>query len=191
MLGNGQPLGFARSFGGDSVVDGATRNVFRYHAPGALPEFPYRGLWGNDEMFYDGPDFEIPSIALGRGKWADYHTDLDNPERCDPVQLQESLDLLCRIAAVIEGDAVITRRYRGPLYQSRFGVYIDPRADAAGYIALQDIQRLMDGQRSCLQIAEALGVSFDFVRRFADTLLEHDLADSAPARLDARIPFSK
>lgn len=191
MLGNGQPLGFARSFAGDSAVDAATRNVLRHHYPSALPEFPYRGLWGNDEMFYDGPDFEIPSIALGRGKWVGYHTDHDNPEHCDPAQLQESLELLQRIAMMIEDDSIPTRTYRGPLYQSRYGIYIDPRVDRRGYDALQDIQRLMDGTRSCLQIAEALGVDFDFVHRFASTLSEHGLAAASPACLDRRFTFSQ
>ncbi len=179
MLGNGEPLGFSRSWRGDRYIDAATRNVLRSHVPGTF-ETGYRGLWGNDEMFYDGPDFELPTIGLGRNKWPHYHTDFDDLDHCDFPQLAESLATLQRIAEVFETDCVVTRRFRGPLYQNRFGLHIDIRQDRAGYFALQDIQRLMDGSRSCLEIAEQLGVDFGFVKGYADALVERGLADVAP-----------
>ena len=42
--------------------------------------------------------------------------------------------------------------------------------------SLQEIQILMDGTRSNLSIAEELGISFQFVDRFATALEERDLA---------------
>ncbi|MDB6149044.1 MAG: aminopeptidase [Chthoniobacter sp.] len=179
MLGNGERLGFARSHSGDTYVDAITRGVLQRLAPDHL-EAPFRGLWGNDEFFYDGPDFEIPSIALGRDRWPWYHTDRDDLAGCDFAQLEESLQVLREVVNVFEADRVITRNYRGPLYQSRHGLYFDPRENRAGYLALHDIQTLMDGTRSCLEIASALHLDYPFVNRFADALLERGLAESAP-----------
>ena len=143
-----------------------------------MPKFietGYRGLWGNDEMFYDGPDFEIPTIGLGRGKWPHYHTDLDDLEHCNFRQLTESLRVLERIADVFEQDCIPTRQYRGPLYQSRYGVHVDIRHDRKHYFALQDLQRLMDGSRSCLECADRLDIPFDFVLSYVRQLQSHGL----------------
>ncbi len=187
MLGNGERLGFARSHGGDSPFDAATRDVLRRRAPDHL-ETPHLGLWTNDELFFNGPDFGIPSIALGRDRWAWYHTDRDDVAGCDFAQLEESLAVMREIVDVLEADNVVTRRYRGPLYQSRYGLYFDPRENPAGYRALHDLQRLMDGRRSCLEIAAALGIDFPFVKKFADALLAHGLADAMPrASLQSQI----
>ena len=194
MLANSQRLGFSRSWRGDSPVDLATRDALGADAL----ELGFRALWANDEMFYDGPDFEIPTVTLGRDKWPHYHTDFDDVEHCDFTQLADSLDVMKQIVASLEsrdiapppetpaprcasGDTIVTRKYRGPLYQARHGLHIDVRENRAGYFAVQDTQRLMDGHRSCAQIATQLGIDFDFVKKFADALIERGLAVERPA----------
>lgn len=179
MLGNGDPFGFARSRAGDTPVDAATRDVLRRRAPNHF-ETPHLGLWVNDEIFFNGPDFDIPTIALGRGVWPWYHTDRDDVAGCDFAQLEESLGVLREIVDALETDCIVTRKYRGPLYQGRYGLYFDPRENPANYRALHDIQRLMDGRHTCLGIAARLGIDFPFVRKFADSLLSHGLAGAAP-----------
>jgi aminopeptidase-like protein len=175
MLGNGEPLGFSRSYRGNSYIDMAVRNVFR-HSLREYTEWPYRGLWGNDEMFYDGPDFQIPTIGIGRNEFAYYHTDKDDLAHCDFGQLEESFEVLQNIVEVFETDCIPKRLYRGPLYLSRFGLYIDPQKDPQGYQVLQDIQILMDGTRSCLEIAENLKIDYTFVRSFVEKLCQKNLA---------------
>jgi aminopeptidase-like protein len=179
MLGNGQPFGFSRSWSGNSYIDMVTRTVLSTVAPDAI-ESGYRGLWGNDEMFYDGPDFEIPTVGLGRAKWPHYHTDFDDLEHCSFDQLEEAVLLLERIAEVIENDAIPKRNYRGPLYQNRYGVHVDIRSDRAGYFALQALQRIMDGSKSCLECAAELGVSYETTRAYVDRLAEIGLVSLTP-----------
>jgi len=179
MLGNGQPIGFSRSFQGNTYVDRVTRNVMSHRCPDHF-ERPYRGLWGNDEMFYDGPDFTIPTIGLGRDVFDNYHTDADNLANCDFDQLEQTLDLLEAVIKVFETDGICRRNYRGPLYQSRYDLYIDPKIDPKGYENLQACQILMDGQRSCTDIASQLQIDFGFVRSFADELCKRNLATLQP-----------
>lgn len=175
MLGNGKSLGFSRSYSGNSYIDMVVRNVFR-HSLQEYSEWPYRGKWGNDEMFYDGPDFQIPTIGIGRDEFAYYHTDKDDLEHCDFGQLEESLKILQNIVEVLETDCIPKRLYQGPLYLSRFGLYIDPQEDPQGYQNLQEIQILMDGTRSCLEIAEELKIDYKFVRSFVEKLSQKGLA---------------
>lgn len=174
MPGNGQPLGFSRSYYGDSYIDLVTHNVLEHQLREHI-ERPYRSLWANDEMFYDGPDFQIPTIGIGRGEFTYYHTDKDDVEHCDFEQLEESLIILQKIVDVLETDWVPKRHYRGPLYLSRSGLYIDPKKDLKGYQSLQSIQILMDGTRSCLEIAQQIGIDFQFVYTFAQELYNREL----------------
>jgi aminopeptidase-like protein len=183
MLGNGERIGFSRSYLGDTYIDKVVRAVLSETVDDYF-EVEYRRLWGNDELFYDGPDFRIPTIGLGRDKFRYYHTSRDDPELCDYAQLEESVDLLERMVDIFERDRVIRRTYRGPLYLSRYDLYIDPKKDRAGYRSLQEIQILMDGTRSNLEIACELGISYAFVESFADALLANELAiveDRLPA----------
>ena len=175
MMGNGKRIGFSCSYHGDSYVDHAVRNVLKHNADEFF-EVKYRSLWGNDELFYDGPDFRIPTIGLGRDRFEYYHTDKDDLDRCDFDQLLESLELLKKIVRVFEDDAIIKRRYKGPLYLSRYGLYVDPQKDRKGASSLQEIQVMMDGAQSYLAIATLLDIDFSFVARFGDQLVRRDLA---------------
>lgn len=175
MLANGRPLGYQTSSSGRSYVDMATANVLSHHVPDAFHS-DFRDLWGNDEMFYDGPDFFIPTVGMGRELFDDYHTDNDDLAHLDAGQLADSLAVLERIVDAFETDYVPVRTYRGPLYQSRYDLYVDVKTNQQGYFQLQNIQALMDGRRSCLEIAGELGVDFEFVRGFADRLGELGLA---------------
>lgn len=178
MMGNGQRLGYSRTYHGDSLIDRIVRNVMATFTDDFF-ETEYRNLWGNDELFYDGPDFRIPTIGLGRDRFVHYHTDKDDLDACDYGQLQESVDLLKRTVEVFENDEIVRRLYRGPLYLNRFGLYVDPKVDPKGYRSLQEIQIEMDGETSNFEIAERLGVSYAFVANFAKELVAHGLAEVA------------
>jgi aminopeptidase-like protein len=178
MVGNGKPLGFSRSYQGNSYVDHITRNILK-HNLGEHWEKPYRQAWGNDEMFYDGPDFQIPTIGLARDYFENYHTDKDDLENCNFAQLEESLAILKQIIDVFETDFVPKRRYQGPLYLSRHKLYIDPKKDPKGSQSIQEIQILMDGSRSCLQIAAQLDIDYKFIRSFVEELCSKELVASS------------
>jgi aminopeptidase-like protein len=175
MMANLLPVSFSRSFQGNSYVDRVTRSALRNYEAGRL-DSPYRSLYGNDEMFYDGPGFEIPTVCLSRHPYPYYHTDWDDLEHCDFGALEESYRLLMDIADRFETDVVPVRHFEGPLHLSRYNLYLDPRSDPKGYSALQEIQIYMDGKRSLLDIAEKTDVSFEFVRNFVGGLVKHGLA---------------
>jgi aminopeptidase-like protein len=188
MLANSHPLSFSRSFDGNSYIDKIARNVLQQHEPDYV-EAPYRGLYGNDEMFYDGPDYKIPTLGLCRYPFQFYHTELDDLEHCDFEKLEQSLNLLLEIIDVFETDCIPSRAYKGPLYLSKYNLYIDPKINPQGYTHLQEAQILMDGTRSCLEIAQQLGIDYSFVRAFAAELCKHKLAVVRPYQ--SRISLQK
>jgi aminopeptidase-like protein len=179
MMANSHPISFSRSFNGNSYIDHIARNILKHNEP-ASKETPYRELYGNDEMFYDGPDYRIPTLGMSRHPFEYYHTELDDLEHCDFEKLEQSLFVLQQIIEVFETDCIPIRNYKGPLYLSKYNLYIDPKLDPKGYTSLQEIQILMDGTRSCLEIAQQLEINYTFVSTFVQALCQHKLAVTRP-----------
>ena len=179
MLSSHEPIGFQHSMQGDSRMDKIVRNILASHVETFL-ERPFRGLWGNDEAFYNGPGFNIPTVGLGRGMHREYHYDTDNIENMNMYHMQESAWILSRIVEIFETDYVPLRRYNGPLYLSRFDLYVDPTKDHLGARNLDRIQVLMDGERSCMDIAETMNTDFFLVLDLCDRMEEKRLIDKSP-----------
>jgi aminopeptidase-like protein len=188
MMANSHPVSFSRSFDGNSYIDHIARNVLKHHEPDYV-EAPYRGLYGNDEMFYDGPDYKIPTLGLSRHPFELYHTELDDLEHCDFDKLEQSLNLLLQMIHVLETDCIPIRAYKGPLFLSKYNLYIDPKINPKGYTHLQEVQILMDGTRSCLEIAQQLSIDYTFVKTFVDELCRQNLAMVRPYQ--SRISLQK
>ena len=199
MMVHAGKIGFSSSFQSNTLVDFVTdncvKNLFRDYE-----KYRYRGLWGNDEMFYDGPDFRIPTIGLGRTNFSNYHLSSDDPNTIDKKSVEDSWNLLKDIVLTFENTEfinknfhppsktkqvgtdnkegrIIKRNYLGPLYLSRYGLYIDPKKDRPGYRNLQNIQILMDGKKSNNEIAKQLDIDINFVENFSNKLIENNLAE--------------
>jgi aminopeptidase-like protein len=179
MMTTHEPLGFQASMQGDSRLDKVAANVMQSHLTTQVGR-PFRGLWGNDETFYNGPGYNIPTIGIGRVMHREYHYDSDNLDNFSAYRAVESVWILKRIVEVFETDYLPVREYQGPLYLSRFGLYVDPVKDRVGAVDLERMQVLMDGRHSCMDIAEALGMDFFFVRNLCDKMAGFGLVSKAP-----------
>lgn len=178
-LGNRQPITYQSSFRTDATIDRVTANVFSIYDP-EHTRYGYRKLWGNDEMFYDGPGFRIPMVGIGGSHYAAHHMSADDIDLVDFEQLTDSVDLLLRIIDVFENDYTPELSYKGPLYLSRHQLYVDPRENPQLYGAMLDMQIMADGYKSCLDIATELELNFFDVKEFFDTLIGIDLARAEP-----------
>ena len=92
-------------------------------------------------------------------------------------QTKTRTEILKRIISVFETDYIPVPKYKGPLYLSRYGLYVDPKVDPKGYHQIEYIQILMDGNRSCFDIAHSIGADFFFVRNFCDRLSQYSLLE--------------
>jgi len=193
-------IGFSSSFQGNTLVDFVTEHCLKNQFSD-YEKYQYRGLWGNDEMFYDGPDFRIPTTGVGRSNFPNYHLSSDDPNTINKKSLEESWMLLKNIFQTFEntdfinknfqnsfqetkseGTAqkkgrIIKRNYLGPLYLNRYELYIDPKKFPAGYRNLQIVQILMDGKKTNLEIAKESGIDINFIENFVDKLIENNLAE--------------
>jgi aminopeptidase-like protein len=131
-------------------------------------------------MFLDGPDFNIPTVCLGRDYWPFYHTDRDIPQNASFGQLSESLELMKKFVQVIEDDRILHRKYKGPLYLSRYGLVYDAKKNRDAYDHVRFCQMMMDGRNSCLDVADAVGCSYGFVDDFAKRVEGLGLMETTP-----------
>lgn len=174
MLTTHEPIGYQTSFHGDSSIDLSVQNIFTHHFPYCISR-PYRQLWGNDETFYNGPGFNIPTIGIGRGMHREYHYNTDNLDNVSIYSVKESFWGISRLLESYEEDYIPILDYKGPLCLSRHNLYIDPTRDPKGYQDVEKMQNYANGKNSCMDIANIINVDYFFVKEFFDQAFEKKL----------------
>jgi len=180
MVTTYSPLGFQRSLQGNSRFDDIVRNVMQSHTPVPV-EKPYRKLWGNDETFYNGTGFKIPTLGIGRLMHREYHYDSDNLENLSTYHLKETVWVLQRIVEVFETDYIPVPLFKGPVYLSKYGMSSALGDTTPGWREnVERIQFLMDGEHSIMDIASLLELDYFLIRDFIDQFAEKGLVEKTP-----------
>lgn len=175
LIGADTKPAYSLSFQGESLVDSITAHIFK-HKVKDYNTYDYRQLIGNDEMFYNGPYYNIPTVTLGQDIPLYYHTSGDNYENIDFDMLEKYKEYILDIINILETDYVPVLKYKGPLYLSKYHLYIDCIANPDGYKHIEAAQILADGKTSCFQIAEKTGAEYNFIKNFFDELVKYNLA---------------
>ena len=167
MLGLDNPHGLQHSFKGDTEVDLCFSAALRDMDPFGWTDV-YRAIIGNDERQYNAPGVRVPMLSLSRvlppsspdWPYREYHSSRDTPEITSPKQLEKSAELVLQMINVLERNETPVNCYKGEVFCSRFGLFIDPYANPEGSKALFNIMDSIDGTRSIAEIAKACSVSF-------------------------------
>ncbi|MBV8362748.1 MAG: DUF4910 domain-containing protein [Deltaproteobacteria bacterium] len=184
-LGDAGGMTYKQSRRGNSAIDRIVAHVLSYEdGPHRITPFiPF----GYDERQYCSPGFDLPIGCLMRtpnGEYPEYHSSADDLSLLRSESLADSLAVLQRIIAVIEGDALYrSRNPKGEPQLGRRGLYGAMGGQrTAGYhqMALLWVLNLADGEHSLLNTAERAGLPFETVRAAADALVAADLLDTVP-----------
>lgn len=181
-LGDGSPITYKRTFGGDRAID---RVVPRVLADSGVPHdvidfFPY----GYDERQFNSPGFRMPvgSLLRGRhGEFAEYHTSGDSLEFVKPEHLAESFEVCRRIVEALDAH----RCYRS------LAPYAEPQLGKRGiYRAMGgasnpgDLQMATlwwlacaDGEHDVSALAERSKLPLAVLAEAADILVEQGLLE--------------
>jgi aminopeptidase-like protein len=128
-------------------------------------------------MFYNGPGFLIPTVGIGGLHHPECDFDADNLDVVNPYQLRRSMELLLKIIETLESDFIPVPKFRGPLYLSRYGLYVDRTLNPKEYDNIEAMQILMNGENSCLDISYKLGIDFFFIRDFCEQVYAKGLLE--------------
>lgn len=171
MLGNNNIHALQLTRQGDTRIDRISRKVMKNKLDN-YREGPFRKIISNDEMVFNGPGINVPMISISRFPYPEYHTSDDNPSIITLERLTESKNLILEIIDIIDTDYIPKRKFKGPIFLSGLGLWVDWRVNMKLNKNIEQIMLMLEGDKSIFDISEELDMEFidvlDYVNKFAD-----------------------
>ncbi|MDO9545170.1 MAG: DUF4910 domain-containing protein [Pelolinea sp.] len=169
MAGNQNRLALQRSRQDNHLIDRMAKNVISQMDKNYY-EDSFRNVIRNDEMVINGPGVNIPCISVSRWPYPEYHTTDDNLDIIDEDMLREAADAVERILRMFATNYVPRRKFKGPVFLSGYGLWVDWRVNKPLNLALEKIFLRFEGEHSIFDIAEELELDYwdvyDYVEKF-------------------------
>ncbi len=204
MPGTRGPVKVASSFLGQQPIDRAFAQALRDGTSDGVCVGWRQGA-GNDETVWEAPGYEVPFVEVTRSEvlmqpYREYHSSLDTPELMEEGQLEEFFGVLVRAIEVLEGDAVMHRKFDGLLCLSNpmYDLY-NERADPTVEKELEEdsekwgelgdaLLRYFNGSVSLLSIAERHGIDFRRLRTYVERFETKGLIELEWLPIDRPVP---
>lgn len=179
MCGHRESLLLQRTLHDNHLLDRVARRVL---AASGAPFREARFLDGvvNDELVMSSPGVGIPAIALSRWPYEEYHTSDDNPSIVHDEMLRETADVVERIVRIFASSFSPRSVVKGPVFLSRYGLWVDWRKDRKLNLALDRIMARLDGGHSVFDIAEEADLDYWDVRGYITKFMAHGLVEALP-----------
>lgn len=168
MTGNDNSFVLQRSRQDDDLMDRIARRVLAARSDGDVREGGFRDVVGNDEMVINGPGVDVPCISISRWPYPEYHTSDDTPAILSEERLLEGADVLEEIIRIRATAYAPRRTFRGPVFLSGYGLWVDWRVDPALNAALEKIMLRLEGDRTIFDIADELDLDYWAVRGYVE-----------------------
>ena len=179
MTGNANSLALQRSRQDVDLIDRVARRVLTERGE-VFREGAFREIVGNDEMVINGPGVGIPCISLSRWPYDEYHTSDDNPSIIAEGRLQEAADVVEAIVRIYATNYSPRRTFRGPVFLSGYGLWVDWRVNKALNRALEKIMLRLEGEHSVFDIAEDVQLGYWEVREYIEKFRTQGLVEAMP-----------
>lgn len=179
MLGTPGPFVVQESRGG--AKDRLTRmanEVFSKHLD-CIVQFRDTRAAHNDEIVFNGPGVDIPTVSFSRFPYPEYHTSADAPDILNEAQLLASVDKLEALVRLAATDWTPSRTFRGPLFLSGQGMWVDWRTNRELNAALEHLFLCLEGDLSIFDISQKIGRPFAEVYDYIERLREKRLVVEA------------
>ena len=169
MTGNRSEIAWHHTRQHGHLLDRVTQYVLsRRDEPFAEREFA--AFPPNDERVINGPGVNVPCISINRWPYDEYHTDDDNPDIIHEDMLQGAADVIEEIVRIYATNYIPLRTFRGPVFLSGHGLWVDWRENWDLNRAIEKIMMRFEGKHSVFDIAEELGLDYwetwEYVEKF-------------------------
>jgi len=169
MTGNRSRLVLQRTRQDDHLLDRVARYVLRRTGL-EFGEGEFAQVAANDERVINGPGVNVPCISFSRWPYDEYHTSDDNPDIIHEDMLQESVAVIEEVVRIYASNYVPRRTFRGPVFLSGHGLWVDWRENWALNRAVEKIMMRFEGLHSVFDVADELNLDYwetrDYVERF-------------------------
>jgi aminopeptidase-like protein len=184
MTGNRNDLAWHHSRQHDHLLDRVTQYVFdRSGEPFEAREFA--AAPANDERVINGPGVDVPCISINRWPYDEYHTTDDNPDIIDERMLQEAADVIEEIVRIYASNYIPRRTFRGPVFLSGHGLWVDWRDNWALNRAIEKIMMRFEGEHSVFDIAYELDLDYWETRAYVERFREKGFIKRLPIPSEA------
>jgi aminopeptidase-like protein len=132
----------------------------------------YRTIIDNDERQFNAPGVRVPMLSLsrveapkvsGRPPYPEYHSSFDNPSIVTQERLEASRDVVLGLIEAFEHNQVVVNNFKGEIFCSGNGIWIDYRVNPEGHRRLFEIMERCDGEHTIADIASELAIPFHAV----------------------------
>ncbi|MGD2027226.1 MAG: DUF4910 domain-containing protein [Anaerolineales bacterium] len=199
MLGNDSDLTLQQSFQPESQVDRTLISALRDVSPEAYVG-PYRTIINNDERQFNSPGVRVPMLSLSRVErpemlesmyqpYPEYHSSGDTPEIITQERLDAARKAVLEMAAAWDQNAYVVNHFKGEVFASGYGIWIDYRENPSGHRNLFKIMERCDGTRTVADIACELEISWKAVWEIVSSFAEKGLVSFSrtPAPTDPHL----
>jgi aminopeptidase-like protein len=167
MTGNKNKIAWHHSRQHNHLLDRITQYVLHNTD---VDERDFAAAPANDERVINGPGVNVPCISLNRYPYAEYHTTRDNLDIMDEAMLQEAADIAEEIIRIFASNYIPKRTFRGPVFLSGHGLWVDWRENWNLNRAIEKIMMRFEGEHSIFDIAEQTGLdyweTYEYVEKF-------------------------
>jgi aminopeptidase-like protein len=122
----------------------------------------------NDERVLNGPGVNVPCISINRWPYDEYHTSDDNLDIIDEDMLVGASEAAERVVRIYASNYIPVRNFRGPVFLSGSGLWVDWREDWALNRAVEQIMMRFEGAHSVVDIAQQVGLDYWTVRDYVE-----------------------
>jgi aminopeptidase-like protein len=173
MTGNDNGLVLQRSRQDDDEIDRIARRVLA--ARGPVREGAFRTVVCNDELVINGPGVDVPCISISRWPYPEYHTSDDDLSIVSEDRLREAADVIEEIVRIRATSYRPRRTFRGPVFLSGHGLWVDWRVNYKLNRALEKLMLRLEGDHSVFDIAEELELDYWDVHEYVERFRERGL----------------
>ncbi len=177
MTGNQNKIAWHHSRQHDHLLDRVTAYVLRRvdHE-----ERPFASAPANDERVINGPGVNVPCISINRWPYEEYHTSDDNPDIIHEEMLQGAADLIEQIVRLYATNYIPKRTFRGPVFLSGHGLWVDWRENWELNRAIEKIMMCFEGDHSIFDIAHEVGLDYWMVREYVEKFRAKGFVERLP-----------
>jgi aminopeptidase-like protein len=179
MTGNRNSLALQRTRQDSDLLNYCARSVLERQVED-FREGAFREIVGNDEMVINGPGVNIPCISLSRWPYDEYHTSDDNPEIIHEDMLVEAANVVEEIVRIYASNYIPKRTFRGPVFLSGYGLWIDWRENLKLNRAIEKIMLRFEGTHSVFDIASELDLDYWETRDYVERFRSKELVQALP-----------
>ena len=143
----------------------------------------FRTVIKNDEKVLNGPGVNVPTISISRSKfrsiykwpYPQYHSSADTPDIISIERIKEAENIIINILEILDKNYCPKAKVKGPIFLTRYGMWIDNK-ELSG--KMQHVSNyLHDGQKSLIEIAYELDLSYKILEEWLDKFFEHNLIE--------------